>query len=54
MNLIYKNVNIVSSDLCTETQNAELVKLYNLKHYTQAITLARYLIQDDENILAQN
>ena len=54
MNLINKNEIIDSSNLFTETQNDELVKLYNLKHYTQAITLARYLIQDDENILAHN
>ena len=54
MNLIKKNEIIDSSNLSTETQNDELNKLYNLKHYTQAITLARYLIQDDENILAHN
>ena len=54
MNLINKNEIIDSSNLSTETQNDELNKLYNLKHYTQAITLARYLIQDDENILAHN
>ena len=55
MNLINKHAIIVSSSLFTETQNAELNKLYNSKQYPQAISLASRLIQDDnKNILAQS
>ena len=55
MNLINKHAIIDSSSLCSETQNAELNKLYNSQQYPQAISLASRLIQDDnKNILAQS
>ena len=54
MNLINKHAIIVSSNLCTETQNADLNKLYNSKQYSSNF-IASHLIQDDnKNILAQS